>query len=347
MPSLQKPLVEKLSFNMEQLTSLRLIGSLKGKQELFYRQVPESLKILQQHAIIESNESSNRIEGIVAEHHRIESLVIKKTMPQNRSEQEIAGYRDALALIYDSAVNIDLSPNLILQLHSYLYRYLPKSGGIWKNSDNEIIERNSKGEILKVRFRPVSSLSTPFAMETLCRDFKERIQEEHEPLVLVPLFILDFLCIHPFSDGNGRISRLLSLLLLYKFGYEVGRYISLERIVEDSKESYYEVLEHCSQGWHESQHTVMPWLNYFWGFLLRAYKEFEEKTKFLSEPHGTKRSQVRSVIDNWTGYFTITQLEKSCSTVSRDMIRLVLKELKGEGKIKPEGVGRGAKWKKV
>lgn len=347
MPSLKKSFIEALNFNSDQMAVLRAIGGLRGKQELFYRQVPEALKTLQYHATIESSESSNRIEGIVADHQRIKSLVIKSSMPQNRSEQEIAGYRDALALIHDSANEIAISPSIILQFHNYLHRYMHKEGGVWKNSENEIVEKNEQGEITKIRFKPVSALQTPFAMDELTKDFNERVIEEHEPLILIPLFILDFLCVHPFSDGNGRISRLLTLLLLYRFGYTVGRYISLERIIEESKETYYETLEECSRNWHNSEHQVAPWLNYFWGFLLRAYNEFEEKTLFLTQPTTTKRDFVTNVIDNWSGYFTISDLEKTCPAVSRDMIRLVLKELRELGKIKSEGKGRGSKWRKA
>jgi Fic family protein len=212
-------------------------------------------------------------------------------------------------------------------------------------SDNEIVERSSDGVITKIRFTPVSAFGTAEAMESLIQNYRTAIDiDRKEPLVVVPLAILDFLCIHPFSDGNGRVSRLLTLLLLYHAGYEVGRYISLERIFEESKETYYETLEHCSQGWHEGKHDVYPWLNYFWGVLIRAYGEFEERVGEIRVGKGSKTDMIRESVERKIGPFAISDIERECPGTSRDMVRVVLRQLRDEGKITPLGSGRGAKW---
>ncbi len=347
MPSLTEEYLKSLKFSNEQGATLRAIGEHRGRQTLFIRQSPELLESLKQVAMIESSESSNRLEGITASHKKIEALVLKNAMPDNRSEQEIAGYRDALALIHESGPHMEFTINVILQLHSMLYRYMPNDGGRWKMTDNEIIEKNPDGTIARVRFKPTPAVSTPFAMEDLTKDYKYSIFNlQQEPLIVVPLAILDFLCVHPFTDGNGRTARLLTLLLLYHFDYQVGKYISLERIFEESKEGYYETLEYCSQGWHESKHDVLPWLNYFWGALIRSYKEFEERVGTIGTGKGSKTDQVKEAIARRINPFAISDLETECPGVSRDMIRNVLRQLRDEGLIAAQGKGRGAKWKK-
>ena len=251
---------------------MKAVGEYRGKQELFRRQTPEVLASLKELAIIESSESSNRLEGITAPRERVRALVAQGTMPRDRSEQEIAGYRDVLTLIHGSADGITFSVNVILQLHQMLFRHVPSEGGRWKMAQNEIVERNADGSLRRVRFTPVSPVATPAAMEALVSEYADALNRAQDPLLLVPLAVLDFLCVHPFLDGNGRTARLLTQMLLYHAGYEVGRYISLERIFEESKESYYETLEVSSQGWHEAEHDILPWVTYFWGVLLRAYR---------------------------------------------------------------------------
>ena len=344
MKSLISTYLNELKFTEAQISTLKTIGEYKGKQALFFHQTPEILKSLKQVAIIESSESSNRLEGITAPHKRIEGIIERKTEPKNRSEQEIAGYRDALNLIHESSLHMDLSINVIMQLHSMLYRYMRINSGSWKLSDNEIVERNHDGSIKRVRFKPVSAFATPQAMEGLIRSYDLAVQENKEPAVIIPLFILDFLCIHPFSDGNGRVSRLITLMLLYHYGYEVGRYISLERIFEESKETYYETLEKSSYQWHEGKHDVMPWLNYFWGVLLRAYKEFEERVGEIRSGRGSKTEQIRQAVMRKIGPFSISDIEQDCAGTSRDMVRLVLRQLRDEGIIFVSGKGRNAKW---
>ena len=345
MHSLNIKYLETLNFSAEQVSVLKKIGEFMGKQELFSRQTPEVLESLQQVAIIESSESSNRLEGVTAPHDRIEALVLKSTTPKNRSEQEIAGYRDALALIHESARYMDFTVNIILQCHSIVYRYMPDDGGRWKMVDNEIVEKNPDGSVKRIRFKPVSAIQTPLAMDTLAKTYKEDINQHHkEPLVVIPLTILDFLCIHPFTDGNGRVARLLTLLLLYHFDYQVGRYISLERIFEESKETYYETLEKSSIGWHQGKHDSFPWMNYFWGVLIRAYQEFEERVGKIRTGKGSKTEQIRMAVNRRIGPFAISDIESDCPGISRDMIRTVLRQLRDEKAIVLQGKGRGAKW---
>lgn len=348
MKSLSPSYLSALQFSSEQVATLRAIGECRGRQDLFTRQTPETLEALRQAAIIESSECSNRLEGITAPHHRIEALVLKSSSPRNRSEQEIAGYRDALALIHESAQHMDFSVNVILQLHAFIHRYLPQQGGRWKMADNEIVERDGSGRVQRVRFRAVPAVATPQAMNDLVASYAAAEQTgSHDALVLIPLGVLDFLCIHPFTDGNGRLARLLTLLLLYRAGYEVGRYVSLERVTEDSKTTYYESLEASSQGWHDGRHSAAPWLNYFWGTILRSYREFEERVGTLAAGKGSKTRQVRRAAQKHLAPFAISDIEADCPGVSRDMIRVVLRQLRDEGLIAAQGRGRAAKWANV
>ena len=347
MHSLNPDFLTRLRFDATQAATLRAIGEYGGKQELFYRQAPEVLKGLRQVAIIESSESSNRLEGVTVPANRLKALIVKNTKPRDRSEQEVAGYRDALALIHESSRNMPFTANVVLQLHSTLYRFMPNPGGRWKAADNDIVERSVDGSV-RVRFKPTRAHLTPMAMEELTRRYANASSGGvHDALVLVPLTILDFLCIHPFSDGNGRISRLLTLMLLYHFNYEVGRYVSIERVYEDTKDSYYETLEASSQGWHEGHHDVFPWLGYFWGVLLRAYREFEERVGQVRTGRGAKTEQVREVVLSRHEPFSISEIEAACAGVSRDTVRLVLRQMKDDGLIASTGKGRSAKWRRA
>jgi len=345
MRSINPKLMQSLAFTAEHATTLKTIGEYKGKQDLFRNQTPQILESLKQAAIIESVESSNRLEGITAPDQRLEALVLKSTTPGNRSEQEIAGYRDALNLIHESAAFIPFSINVILQLHAMVNRFLPDPGGKWKMTNNEIVEKNPDGTVKRIRFTPLEPVRTPQAMEDLVAFYKDAIERDRrEPLVVIPLAILDFLCIHPFPDGNGRVARLLTLLLLYHFDYEVGRYISLERIFEESKETYYEALERSSQGWRQGKHDVFPWMTYFWGVLLAAYKEFEERVGQVAAGKGSKTDLIRTTVERRLQPFNIGDIDQECPGISRDMIRVVLRQLRDEGAIVLSGKGRGAKW---
>lgn len=329
------------------LRSVSLLGQFKGRQLLYTRQTPQALEALRQTAIIQSAESSNRIEGVFASPARIQEIVAQQTTPQTRPEQEIAGYRDVLQTIHASYSHMPFSPNLVLQLHGDLYKYTATTGGRWKNADNEIIEQGPDGSRI-VRFRPPAPWATPGAMEELHRCFLETQRSEAtEPLLLIAAYVLDFLCIHPFLDGNGRMARLLTLLLIYQAGYEVGRYISLEKIVENSKESYYESLGLSSQGWHEGQHNLEPWTQYFLGVLIAAYREFEMRAGQMSSPRGAKTEMVLEAINRFPQTFRLSDLERACPSVTREMIRVVLNRLKSEGRVRAVGRGAGAHWLKI
>ena len=345
MPSLQPAYLAQLTFGATELAAIHRLGEARGRQDLFLRQYPAQLNTLRTHAQVESTESSNRIEGIVAAPGRVRDLVVRHTQPRDRSEQEIAGYRDALQLIHESYADMPFTENVVLQLHALLYRYQPGGGGRWKSTDNQIVERDAAGNVVRVRFTPTSAVATPQAMADLVAHCQHAIDGRHaEPLVLLPLAVLDFLCVHPFTDGNGRVARLISLLLLYHSDYHVGRYISLERIIEESRGTYYDALERSSLGWHDHVHDVHPWLEYFWGVLIRAYDEFEERVATLK---GSKTDQIRAAVARRMCAFGIADIEHDTPGVSRDMVRHVLRQMREQGLVKVEGTGRGAKWRAI
>jgi Fic family protein len=345
--SLAPNYLDQIAFSGADLSTLKRLGEYRGRQELFSQRAPETLALLKQVAVIESAESSNRLEGVIAPHDRIEALVMRPTAPANRSEQEIAGYRDALNLIHESAHEMTFSINVVLQLHTILYRFLPSGGGQWKMTSNDIVERNADGSVRRIRFTPVAPVATPQAMEDLVAGYNRAVDEQREQLVVLPLTILDFLCIHPFSDGNGRMARLLSLLLLYHFDFEVGRYISVERVIEQSRETYYEALEESSRGWHEGQHDPHPWMSYFWGVLLAAYKEFEERVSDVRDARGAKTVLIEQAVRRRVKPFGISDIEAECPDVSRDMVRHVLRKMRSRGEVEIRGRGRMAKWARI
>ncbi|QFS47095.1 Fic family protein [Nostoc sphaeroides] len=347
MQSFEPGFIERQPITQNLLRTVRLIGEYKGKQELFKEQSPQVLETLRQAAIIQSTESSNRIEGITAPLERIKELVAEKTTPRDRSEQEIAGYRDVLTTIHTSYAHIPFTPGVVLQLHRDLYQFTVGEGGRWKSVDNEISETYPDGRKV-VRFQPVPAYATPDAMQRLHEQFNRLFEsEEIEPLLLIPTYILDFLCIHPFSDGNGRMARLLTLLLLYKADYEVGRFISLERIVERTKESYYDTLYQSSQNWHQGQHSLLPWWEYFLGVVvLSAYREFEQRVGLVSSVKGAKTAMVLDAISNIPGDFSIKDLQERCPTVGIDLIRRILRLERTEGRLECLGRGPDARWRK-
>ena len=347
MKSFEIDFLEKQLIPHPLLRTIRLLGEYRGKEALFKQQTPQVLESLRQVAIIQSTESSNRIEGIEASPERIKKIVERKTTPKNRSEQEIAGYRDALATIHSNHANMPFTPNIVLQLHRDLYQFVPRQGGHWKMLDNEITETRSDGTRF-IRFKPLPAHQTPEAMERLHTLFNEQWnREEVDQLLLIPMYILDFLCIHPFTDGNGRMARLLTLLLLYHAGFEVGRYISLEHLIEKQKEGYYDALYKSSQGWHDSTHTLRPWWEYFLGvMLLGSYREFEQRTGELTTAHGAKTEMVMTAIEKLPSNFRYADLAKTCPGVSRPTIKRVLGQLSQEGKVKCTRPGRDAIWEK-
>lgn len=326
---------------------LRRLGEHKGHQELFRKQAPEMLENLRRVALIESTESSNRLEGIVADNEkRLRALVNERSTPENRTEGEIAGYRDVLDSIHQNHADIPFSDRVVLQFHRDLLKYADGTGGRWKVSANEIRETLPDGT-KRIRFSPLAPHLTEDGMRDLHTDYHEAVKAgTWDPLLLIPFYILDFLCIHPFSDGNGRMARLLTLLALYHHGYEVGRYISLERIIEKTKESCYDTLFISSQGWHEGKHDVWPWTEYFLSTLLAAYSEFETRFDRVSSGRGSKTDTVKNAISSFTADFSLTDLEKACPMVSRDMVRRVLADLKKQNQIECLGRGPSAKWRR-
>ena len=308
--------------------AVRTLGEFRGRQMLYAEQSPEVLETLKRVAMVQSAESSNRIEGITVAPGRIERLIAKKSKPRDRSEQEVAGYRDVLAAIHVNHENMRISTQLVRNWHRMLYRYTGEHGGNWKAKDNAILEVQPDGR-QTVRFKPVSAVGTPKFMDRLVRLFDEAVAERKaDPLLLIATFVLDFESIHPFADGNGRIGRLLTLLLLARAGYEVGRYISLERIVEESKETYYEALLRSSRKWHEAEHDLRPWWNYFLGMLTAAYKEFEARVGTIASARGAKRELVRRTIANLPPRFTIADLRRACPGVRYPTLQRALADLR-------------------
>ena len=333
--------------NHAALKTIRIIGEYRGREVLFKHQTPEVLDSLRKTAIIQSAESSNRIEGIEVAPGRIDSLVLKKSKPSDRSEQEVAGYRDVLAAIHTHPQKYDVSPSVILDFHRQMYRYTGEKAGHWKEKDNAIYEVRNDGKQV-IRYQPVSSLKTPEYIAKLCTLYKKAIERENsDPLFLIASFVLDFECIHPFMDGNGRIGRLLTLLLLYQAGYEVGRYISLERIIEASKETYYESLYKSSQGWHKGEHDLRPWWNYFQGMLTAAYKDFEARVGTITKTQGAKREMVENAILRLPSRFRISDVQRACPTVSYPTLKRALSELSKKRKIRSMGKGRDAQWEQI
>ncbi len=329
------------------LVTGRFLGEFRGRQVLYSEQSPEVLETLRRVAMVQSTVSSNRIEGITVAADRIEALVAKKVTPKDRSEQEVAGYRDVLATIHSNHNKIHLSTDLIRSWHKQMYRFTGESGGEWKTKDNAILEVLPDGRQV-VRFQPVSAVTTPKFMERLVALFNRALEEgKADPLLLIATFIFDFECVHPFMDGNGRIGRLLALLLLYQAGYEVGRYISLERIVEESKETYYEALLKSSQKWHEAQHDLRPWWNYFLGMLMAAYKEFELRVGTITSARGAKREMARIAVERMTGRFSIGDLKRACPGVSYPTLQRALADLKRARKVKCLGRGPDAEWERI
>lgn len=317
------------------------IHECKGRQELFVRQKPAQLDRLVEIARIQSTEASNRIEGIVTTSTRIKQLVNEKTTPRNRDEKEIVGYRDVLNTIHESHDYINVSPNHILQLHRDLLKPAQIGhAGNFKNVQNYIKETKPDGTEV-IRFTPLAPFETPEAIENICRSFCETMALEIvDPLILIPAFITDFLCIHPFNDGNGRMSRLMTLLLLYKSGYEVGKFISLEKQIEKTKNTYYDVLQEIDHGWHEEENDPTPFIRYMLELILTCYAEFEERVGMMDES-GVKSSAydiVKAYVDQKLGKFTSADVLANCPGVGRSSVFNALRKLTDEGYIEKQGM---------
>jgi Fic family protein len=320
----------------------------KGKQQLFVEAHSDALTTLVEIAKIQSTGASNRIEGINTTDKRLEELVRGKSAPRNRTEQEIAGYRDILATVHESYDYIYPRPNIILQLHKQLYSFSQSSaGGSYKNSDNYIAETDAEGN-QSVRFQPVPAYLTADAMERLCAAFNEALgKNELDALLLIPMFVLDFLCIHPFNDGNGRMSRLLTLLLFYRAGYLVGKYISLEKLIENSKDTYYDALRDSSVDWHENGSDYRPFIRYYLGVLQKAYREFEERVEYLSQRGLSKPDRIKAVIDRKLGKITKSEIMEACPDISKVTVERTLTALVKGGHLVKIGTGRSTAYGKT
>jgi Fic family protein len=324
---------------------LTKIHEFKGEQTLFIEAHSDELTELMEIAKIQSTEASNRIEGIYTSDERLKKLVMDKTTPKSRQEQEIAGYRDVLSTIHKNYDYIQAKPGIILQLHRDLYKFMgPGAGGYFKTTDNVIAEIDSEGN-KKVRFEPIPAWETSEAIDNLCKAFDEIFQDENiEPLIVIPMFILDFLCIHPFNDGNGRMSRLLTLLLLYRSGYIVGKYISIEKMIENTKETYYEVLRASSEDWHEEENDYIPFIKYMLGIIVASYREFSSRVKLLTTAGLTKGERIGEIIKQTIGAITKAEIMKKCPDVSQITIQRALIDLQEQNKIIKIGGGRYTKY---
>lgn len=312
-----------------------------GKQEMFLKQKPQELEKLVEIAKIQSTEASNAIEGIITTSTRIKQLVEEKTTPKNRDEQEIAGYRDVLNIIHDSFDAIPISQNYILQLHKILYSHMNNPmGGRTKGVQNYISATYPDGHV-ETLFTPLSPFETPEALDKICQEYNRVIGNmEVEPLIVIPIFIHDFLCIHPFNDGNGRMSRLLTTLLLYRNGFYVGKYISLEAKIARNKDLYYSALSQAQHGWHEGTEDVVPFIKYLLGTILAAYKDFEDRFS-LVETKLPALEMVRQASIYKIGRFNKQDIRELCPTLSNSSIEKAFRDLIALGEIQKEGKGKG------
>lgn len=325
----------------EIVSLLTQIHEYKGEQILFIEAKADTLTQLVEVAKIQSTESSNKIEGIYTSNDRLKSLVSNKTTPRTRNEQEIAGYRDVLATIHENHDFIPVKPSILLQLHRDLYKFSGKNlGGDYKKADNIIEEEDDKGN-RSIRFQPVSAWETPKAISEICASFDEVMaQTEADPLLIIPMFVLDFLCIHPFSDGNGRMSRLLTLLLLYRAGYIVGKYISIEKMIEQTKKTYYEALQNSSANWHEEKNDYIPFVQYTLGIVVAAYREFSSRVKLMVSSNLSKPERIRELIKSTLGKITKAEIVAKYPDISQVTVQRALNELVTSGEILKIGGGR-------
>ncbi len=322
------------------------IHEYKGKQSYLLETKKDTLETLLKVAKIQSTSSSNKIEGIYTTDKRINEIVNQKLEPKNRNEEEIAGYRDVLSLIHDNYDFIDINNNTILQLHRDLYKYTGYSyGGKFKNSQNYIEETNEQGE-KKIRFTPLSPVETPIATQDLCKSYNELVTNEScDLLVLIPIFILDFVSIHPFNDGNGRMSRLLTLLLLYKANYLVGKYISIEKIIEDTKDSYYDTLQKSSINWYNNENDYSYFVEYYLGIILNAYKEFDSRVNIVENKKITSYDRIISIFKENIIPIDKAFIMNKCPDLSETTIERSLNRLLKEDKIVKISGGRYTKYK--
>ena len=334
----------ELSLPVNIYHTIAKIHEYKGKQELYVKNYPDVLDKMIDVAKIQSTKSSNAIEGIYTNDARLNKLMNKKAEPKNRNEEEIAGYRHVLDIIHENYAYIEFNKNDILTLHNQLYSYsYVNYKGKFKTLDNTIMEVDALGN-RKVRFQPVSSFETEMYFDEMVEAYNKAVKENIPALILIPVLIHDFLCIHPFDDGNGRMSRLLTLLLLYKFDYFVGRYISIEMLIEESKESYYEELQRSSENWYTGENDEIPFIRYMLGVLLKAYKECDDRFNLIGNEKLTSPERVLSVIQRSLEPLSKKDIMILCPDISQRTIERALKELNDNSKIKQVGSGRSTKY---
>lgn len=333
--------LNSMKFDSSIIRLLTSIHEAKGRQELYLSQKPEELDRLVEIAKVQSTEASNAIEGIITTNTRLKQLVEKKTTPKNRNEEEIAGYRDALNIIHDSFEYIPLTPNYILQLHKILLSHVKGNdyGGKYKNTQNQISGTDDNGNDYLI-FMPLSPYETPLAIENLCDTYNKAIEEGNiDPLILIPIFIHDFLCIHPFRDGNGRMSRLLTTLLLYRSGYNVGKYISLEAIIASIKDLYYDALSESQDGWHEEKDDPTPFIRYMLSIVDMAYKDFESRVSLVTKKVNANE-MVKLAFERKIGKITKSDIAELCPGLSISAVEKGIAKLLTEGRIEKLGNGR-------
>lgn len=336
--------IRNLKWDSDILALIAAIYKEAGKQELYLKQRPQELEKLVEVAKIQSTEASNAIEGIVTTDTRIRQLVEEKTTPRNRSEQEIVGYRDVLNIIHNSFDAIPITQNYILQLHKILYSHLNNPmGGRTKNVQNYISASYPDGHI-EILFTPPSPFETPEALDRICMEYNRVIGNmEVEPLIIIPVFIHDFLCIHPFNDGNGRMSRLLTTLLLYRSGFYVGKYISLEAKIAENKDLYYDALSASQHGWHEGTEDIVPFVKYLLGTILASYKDFEDRFSLI-ETKLSALEMVRLASRNRIGHFNKQDIRELCPTLGDSTIEKAFRDLIALGELKKEGKGKSTSY---
>lgn len=337
--------LENCTWDNEVINYLSLIHEYKGKQIAYLKQKPQELERLVEIAKVQSTEASNSIEGIRTTETRLRQLMNEKTTPRNRDEREIAGYRDALNIVHENFAYIPLTPNYILQLHKILLSHTDSGyGGSFKNVQNYISATDANGKRYTL-FTPLAPYETPEAMQEICDEYNRAIGDGRvDPLLIIPVFIHDFLCIHPFIDGNGRMSRLLTTLLLYRAGYEVGKYISLEAKIAKNKDAYYDALEDSQLGWHEQQDDTTPFIKYLLGTIIAAYRDFDDRIQIVST---TSLETVKKAIDNRIGKFTKKDILELCPSLSASTVERHLKKLTNDGYISKYGAGKGTFYARI
>lgn len=325
-------------WDTEVVNYLSQIHEAKGKQTLYLRQKPEQLDRLVEIAKIQSTEASNEIEGIRTTETRLRQLMREKAAPRNRDESEIAGYRDALNVVHESFEYIPLTPNYILQLHKIMLSHTDSAfGGSFKNVQNYISATNADGKAYTL-FTPLAPYETPPAVQEICDAYNRAMGEgKVDPLILISVFIHDFLCIHPFLDGNGRMSRLLTTLLLYRAGYEVGKYISLEAKIAKNKGAYYDALELSQTGWHEEKDDPTPFIKYLLGTIISAYRDFEDRMEIISP---SSEDTVQKAVESRIGKFTKREIIELCPNISASTVERNLRTMVNRGELEKQGAGK-------